>query len=180
MPTLTCHIDDRLKACFADEARRRGLCEAQLLRQMVESALPERIGASEIPPPAPMRRMTIRIPAHVRQFVDQSAKQASVTSSRWVSMFLVSHAARNPQLSVAQWSTIEQCSRELNALGRNLNQITRALHAGYGYQADVALLRGLTNSVDQARTAIERAFVSARQAWGLEDMASVAAESRRR
>lgn len=173
MPSLTCQIDSELKARFVTAARAKGLCEAQLLRQILLEALP---APDQVPADghhSATRRMTIRVPGPVHFFVEQAAKAAAVPSSRWVAMLLVSQATRTPQLVPAEWIVVEECSRQINALGRNLNQIARALHAGFGYHHDPVLLGAVMESVAGAQHAIANAFAATRTAWGTDEASSV-------
>lgn len=118
----------------------------------------------------PLRRATLRIPEYVDAEAQQRAFAAGMSKSRWMAAAVQSVVATHPVLTDAQQQQFDLAIGELNAIGRNLNQIARALNQSH-FETDRVKLQVLEATVDKLETlkaAQVELLKASRRYWGLE------------
>ena len=88
--------------------------------------------------------------------------------SRWISSLVQTALMKEPVLMEAELLALEESNRELAALGRNLNQIARALNTAFHETERVRLdlLGELKGAIDDNRKRILALVRASRGAWG--------------
>jgi hypothetical protein len=88
--------------------------------------------------------------------------------SRWVASLAHSHVSNTPVLTDAELLTLEAALRELAAIGRNINQIARALNQAHFETERVRLdyLSLLNESITATRDEVRALVRASREAWG--------------
>lgn len=171
MPVLKTLVEPEIKARFHRIAKTRRLSESELLRAVV-LAVTGQANGTEQPialdaENADLDRMTIRMPRFLMEAAKKRAKAKGMASSRWVVAMVQSNLLGQPVMNDAEVMELEATNRELAAIGRNLNQIAKAINAG-SYDAErVQLdeLAELRQVITENRDSI-RALVRATQnAW---------------
>jgi predicted DNA binding CopG/RHH family protein len=169
-PIVKARVDPHLRARVSAAARASGLTESEVLRQ----ALHRQLGQDEAEQPAEdttsgsPTRMTIRLPHATLQGVKSSAGSAGMAPSRWVASLVQSHVSKTPVLTDAELLTLEAALRELAAIGRNINQIARALNQAHFETERVRLdyLSLLNESITATRDEVRALVRASREAWG--------------
>ena len=172
MSALSCQISGTQKLEFARMAHAHGLREAELLRHIVSAAL---AASGPLTPgggansASPLQRMTLRLPAHLMKGVAERAALRGLAPARWVALLVAAHLSSAPVLERRELLGLQECSSQLRALGRNLNQLTRHLHAGGTFAPhDAALLGLLLAEVQNAQHVISSAVAEAQVVWHTE------------
>jgi hypothetical protein len=117
------------KEALAGLARRRGVTESELLRQMIRSVT----GGLEVEPVDTERRscqVNIRLDEHERdKLAERSAAEGYRTPTTWAASAVRAALHQDAVLSDTELEELREATREIAAIGRNLNQIARALNA---------------------------------------------------
>lgn len=173
MPVLKTLVDSSIKAAFKGRATAAGLSESDLLRVVVRDAMGK---AGKVPAAitssaedAGTDRMTVRMPAFMLKNLRKRAKAMGLSSaSRWVASLVQSTLMRDPVMLDAEIEALRASNRELAAIGRNLNQIARALNDNFNEtdRLKLQLVDVLQESISDNRLAIRALVRASRKAWG--------------
>lgn len=174
MPVLKTLVEPETKARFQSMATMRGLSESELLRAVVLAVTdPEPAAAAPIKPDlkrAEVERMTLRLPRFLMEATKARAKSKGMAPSRLVAALVQSNLAGQPVMTDAELAELRASNRELAALGRNLNQIAKALNETFYETERVRLdkLAELSQAITANRAAIRVLVRSSQNAWEAE------------
>ncbi len=157
------------KARFKVVADDYGLSKSGLMRLLIERA----IEAVQAPPADSHRRVSesaraerlyVRLYRDDRRLLAERAAALGMPSAKYLAALARSHLRNLAPLAVADRKAIEQCVRELSAIGRNVNQVAHRANQG-------GVISGITRQdiavfIKVCTTATERikAFVAANRA----------------
>ena len=130
---LSTWIDDDTKQRFAVVAARQGLSASAFLRRLVLQVLAASdSGAVAMSLPAHARdaRVTIRLVAEDHALLCERAAARTMPSATYVSALVRAHLRQVAPLPDRELDALQSSVRELAALGRNVNVMTRLLHQG--------------------------------------------------
>lgn len=175
MATLITRIEPATKARFRGMAQARGLTESELLRAVVLAVTGEdqtpKPSAPTNPAPDEPSRMTMRLPRRLLEATKARAKSQGMAPSRWVVALVQSNLNRLPVMTEEQVLDLRASNRELAALGRNLNQIAKALNESFHQSDRVKLdqLAELAAAIEQQKQTIRALVRASQQSWGAAD-----------
>lgn len=142
------------KARFAALAHNQGITESAFLKRLVDASL---VPTTVVKPPSPdaiepvsaIGRLSVRLRSDDLLLLRERAMARAMPASTYVSLLIRSHLRSVTPLPSAELDVLKRSVAEISAIGRNLNQIARALNQGQGSngasKADLqALLRALT------------------------------------
>ncbi len=132
---LMAWVTRETKDRFSILARNRGLSESALLKRLVEVAL---AGAgidvgkpTDVLESVPVKdRLSIRLRIEDVLLLRERARARGVPVSRYVSLLVRSHLRQVTPMPPAELDAFRRCIAEVGAIGRNLNQIARAMNLG--------------------------------------------------
>jgi hypothetical protein len=171
MPVLKTAVDEDLKANFVSRAQARGCSESELLREIVLREIEgENASNSPVAPnpeTADLRPMTVRLPGFFMDATQRRAKAKGMAPSRWVAALVQSNLMREPVMSEAEIAALQESSRELAAIGRNINQIARAINEAFHQTERIRLekLAELAQAIQENRTAVRALVRASQNAW---------------
>ncbi len=161
---LSTWLDRATKARFGVIAKARGVSESALLRQLVESALraTDAVDASAPEPFLPLAssgRISVRLRTDDLLFLRERASARRLPTSTYVSLLVRSHLREQAPLPTAELEALKRSVAEVGALGRNINQIARAVNqqqwpAGPNRSDLMAILRALEGLRDHFKAVI--------------------------
>jgi hypothetical protein len=130
---ITARVTSDLKGRFAALARYQALSESALLRRLVEAAL---VAVSAVKPEVPHTldpvpidgKISVRLRTDDLQMLRDRAKARAMPTSTYVSLLIRSHLRSLTPLPTAELAELKRGVAELSAIGRNLNQIARAVN----------------------------------------------------
>lgn len=155
---IACRVPLETKARVRQLAEREGITESTLLRQLLEVVL-RTDGLGEPPPissPAKVNRnarINVRLESEDWRLLRERAKARGLPSATYLSYLTRSHLRGGVPLPNAEYTLLKQSVEQLAAVGRNLNQVARAMNqgdrsAGPG-QAEVAAILKTTEALRQ-------------------------------
>ena len=174
---IQCRVSQATKAALRAAAERQQLTESALLKRMLALML-QSAGATVASDaadaaedrPARQSRLYVRLTRGDRQCLQARSAARCLAPATYASILLRAHLRALTPLPEAELRAIRQSTRELAAIGRNLNQIALASHQG---RSGVGVSRDNLLSLLRACGALHghiRAYVSANLAsWGSGD-----------
>jgi len=165
---LSTWIDADTKGRFAVVAARQGLSASAFLKRLVQQVLAASNSdgvAPSMPVPARDARVTIRLVAEDHALLAERAAARTMPSATYVSALVRAHLRRVAPLPDRELEALQSAVRELTALGRNLNTMTRLMHQGNqqavpGRHEVHAMLRICEGLRDHFRGLIEKNLTS--------------------
>jgi predicted DNA binding CopG/RHH family protein len=132
---IACCVTLETKARVRALAEREGITESMLVRQLLNTVLRTSTADETLAPPAPERvsrqaRLYLRLAAEDWRLLRERASARGMAAATYVAILTRSHLRNASPLPKAEYLALKQSVVELSALGRNLNQIARALNQG--------------------------------------------------
>jgi hypothetical protein len=132
---VRCRVSSETKALLQSIAAREQVTESALVRELLETLV--RASATESPAGGKpddtelrAERMSIRLSPDDRFLLCERATARGMPSATYVAVLVRSHLRRLTPLPTEEFDALRRSIAELGAVGRNLNQIARALNAG--------------------------------------------------
>lgn len=132
---IQCRVPQSTKSALRAVAERQQLTESALLKRMLELVL-HTAGAAEAGEvivadrPSRRARLYVRLTAGDLQLLQARSAARCLAPATYVSNLLRAHLRALTPLPEAELRALRQTTRELAAIGRNLNQIALANHRG--------------------------------------------------
>jgi len=131
---IAAHVSPAVHQRIKTIAAARGITVSSLVGEVVEDLI-ERSDQNEMvqattEPPTLAERLTIRLRPGDRTLVERRASARRMKPSTYIAALVRSHLVEDPPLPPAELAELERAVAEVSAIGRNLNQIARALNAG--------------------------------------------------
>jgi hypothetical protein len=158
---ISVRVSTNTKERLAAVARNQGLSESSLLKRLVEAALlaaaavnmPETDSSESV---AASGKLSVRLRPDDLLLLRDRARARAMPTSTVVSLLLRGYLRSLPPLPTPEFELLRKSLLEVGAIGRNINQIARALNSGErttgpGVSELQALIRALTGLRDNFR-----------------------------
>ena len=163
---IICRVTSETKARVRALAQRDGIGESTLIKQVLDVVLrTSSLEGSPLPPATAERasyceRLNVRLAPEVRRLLRERAHARAMPSATYASSVLRSHVLGAAPLPKAEYLALTGVAGELSAIGRNLNQIARAMNQGgrpsmAGREEVVAMLKIATSLRDHIRALLD-------------------------
>jgi hypothetical protein len=175
MPVLKTLVEPETKTRFRNLAKTRGLSESELLRSVVLVVTGQDTDTDQTIKPetenSELERMTVRLPGFLMAAAKQRGKAKGMAASRWVAALVQTNLTGKPVMTDKELAVLHASNRELAAIGRNINQIAKALNEAFHETERVRLdtLAALSQSISENRAAIRSLVRASQQAWEAEN-----------
>jgi len=163
------------KAKFQRVAKAGKMKESELLRSMIQVVLDEseqpKTSEPEQQEEAEPQRIMLRLPAFLMTATKKAAKAKWMVPGRYVSALVQSNLMADPVMTEAEVLALQASNRELAAIGRNLNQIAKALNESF-YETDrlkMETLKELTQAIKSNQQEIRALVRATKRGWGSEE-----------
>jgi hypothetical protein len=116
-------------------------------------------------------KITVRLPRFLKKRAEGRARLVGMGTGRWVGAFIQSNLMNLPVLTDRELQAVEVSIRELSAIGRNINQIARALNEAH-YQTErvkVEKLAELAELIKSVRSSIRGLVRASKNSWKAEE-----------
>ena len=114
-----------------------------------------------------VKKLTIRLGASEYRQVAERAKRDGFTVSRWISSLLRNALTGTVSLNATEVQSLADSNGQLGAIGRNLNQVARALnsqdHRATAY--DRELIEQIGVQIRAHRAAVSRLILASTERW---------------
>lgn len=131
---ISVRVDEGTKLRFRALASRQGVSESALLKRLLEVAMLGTAEAEAAEKPASVcprdARLYVRLGLADRRLLAERARRRDVRAATYVSLLLRAHLTNVAPLPHAELAALKRSIADLAAIGRNLNQFVRAVHAG--------------------------------------------------
>jgi hypothetical protein len=132
---IACRVTSETKARVRRLAVRDGITESALLRQLLDVVL--RTAGPDEPPTLPPAekvnrdaRLNVRLEPEDWRLLRERAKARGMRSATYLSYLARAHLRGANPLPKAEYTLLKQAIEQLASVGRNLNQIARAMNQG--------------------------------------------------
>ena len=143
-------------------AESQGISVSSLLGELVEGALDERpeiSAARTATRETRPDRIAIRLrPGDAKALTKRTAGRR-MKPSTYVAALVRAHLVEDPPLPSKEFAALERLTSELSAVGRNLNQVTRAINSGLPVPAGTAALVGRSIELVEAVREATKAYL---------------------
>jgi hypothetical protein len=169
---ITARVTSEMKERFAAAARCQALSESALLKRLVDAAMlttttPQPTVTETVEPVPIDGKITVRLRTDDLLLLRERAKARVMATSTYVSFLIRSHLRALTPLPTAELDTLKRSVAELSAIGRNLNQIARAVNLGEPPSGPSrADLRALLRALDAMRIHIKALINANLASWG--------------
>jgi hypothetical protein len=175
---IQCRVPQETKAALRAAAERQQLTESALLKRMLELVL-HNAGAADsgdittADRPPRRARLYVRLTPGDRQLLQARSTARCLAPATYASVLLRAHLRALTPLPEAELRAIRQSTRELAAIGRNLNQIAHAVHQGAsGVGVSQGNLLGLLKVCEALRDHVRTYISTNLSSWGSGDATS--------
>ncbi len=132
---IHCRVTSEVKALVRRVAEREGINESALLKQLLDVVLRTQ-SLTDLPAPAAPdnvnrdARLYVRLAAEDWRLLKERSSARDMPSATYVALLVRSHLRGAAPLPRAEYQALKQSVLALTAMGRNLNQIARAMNQG--------------------------------------------------
>jgi hypothetical protein len=175
---IQCRVAQATKAALRAVAERQQLTESALIKRMLELVLhttgpADPSAVTNADRPARTARLYVRLTVGDRQLLDERSAARCLAPATYASILLRSHLRALTPLPETELRALRNSTRELAAIGRNLNQIAFAAHRG-GSSAGVSReeLRGILKACEALRDHVRSYIRINVSSWSSGDAAS--------
>jgi hypothetical protein len=131
---IQCRVTPKIKALVRALARRDQITESALVKQLLQVVLRSSAAAGSSRP-EPQRaprdtRLYIRLDPNDRLLLNERAAARGMPAATYVAVFVRSHLRSLAPLPKQELLVLKSAVAEFGAIGRNLNQIARAMSQG--------------------------------------------------
>jgi len=165
-------VTHETRARFAALARDHGLSTSGFLRRLVDASLVPTTGSKPpslgiVEPVSAGGRLSIRLRTDDCLLLRERARVRAMPTSTYVSLLIRSHLRALTPLPTAELEELKRSVAEIGAIGRNLNQIARAVNQGAAGSsgASKADLQALLRALNGMRIHIKSLINSNLESW---------------
>jgi len=170
---LQARIEDDYKKRFKALAKKRGMTESRLLRQLAMNAIgavdeaDTPITLPDDPAELELVKTGITLPRYLLRGGKERAREVDLSFRRWLIALVQSHLTAVPVMLKPELTALEASDRQLAAIGRNINQIARALNTAFYETERVKLekLAELSQAIEEQRAALDALIRISRNKW---------------
>lgn len=166
------------KAALRSAAERQQLTESALLRRMLDLLLNtagsvDQVAVVKAARPARLARLYVRLTAGDRQLLKERSAARCLAPATYASILLRAHLRALTPLPETELRALRNSTRELAAIGRNLNQIALAAHRGASSSGvSREELRGILKACEALRDHVRSYIRTNASSWSSGDAAS--------
>lgn len=147
MPRVEARLTDAEKHAWSQFCQANGLRESEMLRRMIQRVAgiyaEIEAPASEDQQETRTRKLTIRLsPSQEKQLSRRAQAEGYPNRTSWVTAMVLAELHNEPVLTDAEVGALRESNRELAAIGRNLNQVAKALNVEFR-ESDKLKLAGI-------------------------------------
>lgn len=171
---LRSRVDDETKIQVEKLSKMLGIKEAELVRFFITEGLAqvtEQKSGRQIPDTVDLTLITtsIRLPSYVKDLAVVKSKSKGMRLGRWIASLVQSNVLGEPVVVGEEVSALRESSRYLLAIGRNINQIAKALNETF-YETErvkIEMLNDLKKAIENTDDRIDQLIKTSQKAWSV-------------
>ena len=168
--TVKTRLDDEDKEKWQQFCHHNGMTESGMMRFMINKVLPD-IAREEDFHPAKSNKITIRLSDFdMQKLTTQAIEEGYLSRTNWVTACVTANLTRVPVLTDEEIKVLRESNRELAAIGRNLNQIARALNIDFRHSDKITreMIQMLDNKIIDHKAKVNTLINKNCRRWELE------------
>jgi hypothetical protein len=164
-------VSREFKERFAQVAKAQGLSESALLRRLLENMVapagdPDDVEITPVEELPSTGRVSVRLRADDLLHLRERARARSLPTSTYISYLVRSHLTAQTPLPSEELAVLKRSVAEIGAIGRNINQIARAVNQQQWPSApDAAVLGQMFRVLDAMRAQIKALINANLASW---------------
>lgn len=171
MKNIKASVDDDIKAAFRAAAVRQGTSESRLLLLIINTFLNNNPTANNTTSATETKndRFSFRVSAKLKKDLSHRAKQQGMSPSAYLVAMVRAHLSQKAFFTEHELDVLHQTNNELTAIGRNINQIAKALNQSLNNadRANAKEFDGIYKFVMKVRDEISDLERANLRAWGI-------------
>lgn len=173
MPRLATTVDESVEAEFLVRARQVNVDKHAYLRELVYAHLLQpRLYPDLIPDSrsANTEHLSVRLFTFLADAVRERGAHKGMSASRWMAALIQSHLMREPVLDDKQIEILRESNNQLRMIGRNLNQIARAMNTRPEDtdQIKLEVIKALAEMIEVHQQKVVGLIRHSQNQWGIE------------
>lgn len=168
---LKVYLGKELKNAWVERCREKGISPQQEVKRMIlESMLESHDRAKvlvDMPDTLKKKRVEIRLTSSEYKAIEQRTEGGSVQT--WIINSVRASLTNAPHFSMDATKALWSSSRELRAIGRNLNQIAKALNAGEPASLSTEKISALSDVIYDHTRKVSKVVSSGVNRWVIKD-----------
>ena len=177
MPTdlkqLSTYITEEEKQAFSLKAQELGYTSSMLMAHVVRTFLGMQapVRPDKLPQDTGLKdgHVTINFRRSAFDALKARAKERGMKPATYLSALFIAHDLEQPYFSSVEIQALKEIARELAALGRNINQIAKAINITSDeiYQVKALQLEELKESITDTRAQLKEVVKANMASWGI-------------
>ncbi len=173
MAKIVISTTDQQKEAWFSYCKSRSTKSSPVLKMMMKKAMGDNFSADNEDPTTPKRmKLDIRLNEQYRDLMTERAEQEGFPSRQsWAATLLLSTLKNSPVLTDIEVKELRASNRQLAAIGRNINQIARALNMEIEGEGDVneQLLNTIKNEINEHKKKVATLIAHSLNRWSAND-----------
>ncbi len=170
--TLKTSVTPQRKSAFLSKAREYKRTESQLLDWLVGQVLKDEVATNTVEEIGPRTKtLQVKVNPRMKEEVEQRAMASgNGSASTYLYLMVKAHLSKKPSFTEKELDEVHRGGNQLAALGRNINQIAKALNTSLDNAHLVMAVdfAEIANEVNTYRDAIRKLMQANLAAWGVE------------
>jgi antitoxin component of RelBE/YafQ-DinJ toxin-antitoxin module len=168
MPIIKAEVDKEQKAAFRNLAKSQGMTETELLRQMINQATETTVVDSEEQIERSNRTTISFTKEEFNRLLQRSRGDGFSKHTAWIVGLVRTVLFRQPNFSAKEIGALRESNREVAAIGRNLNQMARAINADFREESRIkrADIKTFANELKEHRRKVAALIDQSLNRWG--------------
>lgn len=175
--SINVHLGADLKTRWVEHCKANGIATGAVLKAAIEAELAKADAeqvvktfkqAGEVAPKEPKVRFEILLTQSEKNAVRERANLERCSQRRWVIDAVRAGLTKEPQFGIGEIEALGESNYQLLAIGRNLNQVAKAMHEGRRDSVTVDSIHRLTGIIDKHTEAVAAAIRASLERWNLE------------
>lgn len=129
---LSAWVDDQTKSSFSQSAKHNETSESGLLKLIINAFLKNNLKSHDKAEPLQTdlktEKVSIRLTPGGNTLLSSLAQQRGMKRSAYLAALFRAQATQQPYFPEAELNALREANQQLSAIGRNINQIARALN----------------------------------------------------
>ncbi|SHJ62521.1 mobilisation protein (MobC) [Malonomonas rubra DSM 5091] len=171
MPIIKAEVDKEQKTAFRNLAKSQGMTETELLRQMINQATDAAVVDSEEKIERNNRTTISFTEQEFNRLIQRSRADGFSKHTAWIVGLVRTVLFRQPSFSTSEIDVLRESNREIAAIGRNLNQIARAINADFRDESRIkrAEIKAIADSFAVHKKQVFRLIDQSLNRWSVDD-----------
>jgi len=171
-PNIRAQLDSASKAAFRMAATKQGTSETRLLQLLIGAFLRSNPGDGTPPAPSEIKndRFTFRLSARMKDDLTRRAQEQGMSPGAYLTAMSRAHLSKKAYFTERELEVLRQSNNELTAIGRNINQIARALNRSIdnAHLTKSKELQQVVSLVKANRDLVRNLMIANLSGWGVE------------